>query len=184
MLIAWVIFLACFLITLLTSLFLQSFYSFTIECNTLSWTVRSPLLFGKIPKLLDHFLERRRSSRRSCKADSSPCTDRFNRTWILSLTYSGFHFFFWSHKAGMVKLGTPQPECLDWSKELHLFVSDHHIEDSLLHREKLDFPEPGCFLWYFRLFSKNWKAWGKIIVSKERKRSDKCWYVYAFILAL
>lgn len=86
MLIAWVIFLACFLITLLTSLFLQSFYSFTIECNTLSWTVKFPLLFGKIPKLLDHFLERRRSSRRSCNADSSPCTYRFNRSWILSLT--------------------------------------------------------------------------------------------------
>ena len=34
--------------------FLQSLYSFTIECNTLSWTVKSPLLFGKIPKVIDH----------------------------------------------------------------------------------------------------------------------------------
>ena len=45
MLIAWVIFLACFLITLLTSLFLQSLYSFTIEYNTLS---QSNLLYNLV----------------------------------------------------------------------------------------------------------------------------------------
>ena len=48
--------------------------------------------------------------------------------------------------AGMVYLGTPQPEYLDWSKELDLFGSDHHTEYPLLPREKLHFPELGCFL--------------------------------------
>ena len=43
----------------------------------------------------------------------------------------------------MVYLGTPQPEYLDWSKELDLFGSDHHTEDPLLCRKKLDFPDPG-----------------------------------------
>ena len=68
---------------------------------------------------------------------------------IFQLLQSGFHFFFWSHTAGIVYLGTPQPEYLDWSKELELFGSDHHTEYPLLPREKLHFPEAGCFLCYF-----------------------------------
>ena len=54
--------------------------------------------------------------------------------------------FFSGLTAGMVYLGTPQPEYLDWSKELDLFGSDHHTEYPLLPREKLHFPEAGCFL--------------------------------------
>lgn len=74
MLIAWFSFLPCFLIWLLASLFLHSRYSFTMECSTLSCTAESSLLLGR-QKVVDHFLDRRRSWTRLGKARLSPCTD-------------------------------------------------------------------------------------------------------------